>query len=147
MAELTSVVSILVILATVPIMYVSFVRRKSEEAQMKANLRLVRAALDRCFNDTGMYPANLSDLGSPTVPALGIVPTTAARIAGTDYSHYTSGTYPPRAWRGPYLRSVPVDTQDGFALNYSFTTGCSYGQLVCLHNPDTTIDGSPFASW
>lgn len=101
LVELLVVIVIVAILAAVAVPKFAASRQQSREATLKRDLALVRAAVDRYFADTGMYPQRLSRLNDlPSEYAAGsTVP--ALKTDGT-WSSFPSSQY-----RGPY---VSMDT-------------------------------------
>jgi general secretion pathway protein G len=91
---------VVVIVATIAAVAVPHVRdrvRAGREAALRANLRVMRCAIDRFHRDTGLFPNTLANLTVVTPP------TTARNAAGTTVP------LPPGSYRGPYLTVVPRD--------------------------------------
>lgn len=113
LVEITTVLAIIgmVLAIAVP----SFLRSNgtSRDGALRANLGVIRAALVACYQDTGYYPASLSEL-TLTSPS--------------STSGYTAtgqlGTITTSDWRGPYLSNLPTDPVSGAAFTY-FASGSS----------------------
>ncbi|MBN8690143.1 MAG: type II secretion system protein GspG [Armatimonadetes bacterium] len=111
LTEIMTVVSIIGLLSAMAVpQYMTSVRR-SRENSLRATLAVVRSAVDAYRNDTGAFPAAISDLSSTSAPASGLS-STAATVTITSSD-----------WRGPYLRAVPTDPVSGSAFTYSTTSG------------------------
>lgn len=110
LVELLIVIIVIAVLAAIAIPKFVNSSERSKEASLHADLKLVRDAVELYHNDTGAWPAQLSDLSATTAPASGKDSTGAAyTINATD-------------WKGPYLMSVPNDPVAEAALTYSITS-------------------------
>ncbi len=110
---------IVAVLAAIAIPKVAQNARRSKEASLRYNLKLMRSAVDRFFADTGHYPQRMSWLNDqpnevmPTFPVL--------RLDGTEIQ--LSGTI----YQGPY---VTDDSGSG-----SFTSQPNPKGGVFTHTP------------
>lgn len=98
---------ILGVIASVAVPQSRFSENASKESQLKSTLDLVRRAVQQFRTDTGVFPAQLSDLTSVSLPSTGLDPD-GQQLA------IRKGTL-----GGPYLNSIPKDPMDWGALGYS----------------------------
>lgn len=111
LVELLIVIVVLAVLAAIVIPKFSDSSARGKESSLKTDLKLVRNAVELFKNDTGAYPAALSDLAATAAPASGKDSAAATKtITAADF-------------KGPYLTSVPTDPVSGSALTYSVTAG------------------------
>ena len=111
LVELLIVIVVLAVLAAIVIPKFADSSTRGKESSLKADLKLVRNAVELFKNDTGAYPAALADLTGASAPASGKDSAAATKtITSTDY-------------KGPYLSAVPTDPVSGSALTYSVTAG------------------------
>lgn len=112
LVEIMTVVSIIGLIAAMAVPNLLSSSRRSRDDAMRANLAVVRGAVDTFRNDTGLYPSALSSLSATSAPATGTDPSTGASAAITSSD-----------WRGPYLRTVPIDAVSNAAFAYTASTG------------------------
>ena len=110
LVELLIVIIVIAVLAAIAIPKFVNSSERSKEASLHADLKLVRNAIQLFNNDTGYYPALLTDLAASAAPASGKDST------GTTQSITASN------WKGPYLTTVPTDPVSTAALTYSVTS-------------------------
>jgi general secretion pathway protein G len=116
LVELLIVIIVIAVLAAIAIPKFVNSSARSKESSLHADLKLVRNAVALFQNDTGYYPATLSDIAAITAPA-----------NGKD-STGTSQTILSSNWKGPYIATLPTDPVSGNALTYS-TTSPTVGQI------------------
>ena len=104
LVELLIVIIIIAVLAAIAIPKFSNSSQRSKESSLRANLKLVRNAIDLFRADTGAFPATMAGLTASTTSGL------SAAAAACSFSG--------NVWRGPYLQAVPVDPVSGSALTY-----------------------------
>ncbi|MES1228032.1 MAG: prepilin-type N-terminal cleavage/methylation domain-containing protein, partial [Armatimonadota bacterium] len=68
LAEMTGVVAIIGLIASLVVVPVFSARNQAEEEGVMRNLKAMRAAVVRMYQDTGYAPVQLSDLISTTKP-------------------------------------------------------------------------------
>lgn len=108
--------------------------RRSKENALKADLTLLRTAIGNFQNDTGLFPAALSDLTAATAPATGLN-ASGASIA-----------IPANSWHGPYVnKMIPADPVSGSAFLYT-TSGTSTGQVTGSAGGNA-LDGTAYSTW
>jgi general secretion pathway protein G len=131
LVELLIVIIIIAVLAAIAIPKFSNSSQRSKESSLRANLKLVRNAIDLFRADTGAFPASLAGLTTSTTSGLSAAAATCT-IAATD-------------WRGPYLQAVPVDPVSGSALTY----GTAAADVGTVKSPATGngLDNTPYSSW
>ena len=133
LVELLVVIIILAVLAAVAIPRFLDSGQRSREASLKANLKILRNAVELFQNDTGAFPAALADLVGTAAPASGKDTAGANRaITAADY-------------KGPYLQAVPTDPVSGNAFTYS-TTSPTVGK-VTSSAAGNGLDGTAYSSW
>ncbi|MHB8635907.1 MAG: prepilin-type N-terminal cleavage/methylation domain-containing protein [Fimbriimonadaceae bacterium] len=110
LVELLIVIIIIAVLAAIAIPKFVNSSERSKEASLHADLKLVRDAIELFHNDTGGYPAVLTDLSATAAPSSGKDSTGAAyAIVATN-------------WKGPYLATVPNDPVSETGLTYSVSS-------------------------
>ncbi len=92
---------VLLLLATLGVPNYSRNGLKARENKLRADLALIREAMDRACADTGVYPMP-DTLTSATPPASGWLPTGMGVGWGMQ-------PIQPNSWRGPYLKRLPVN--------------------------------------
>ena len=111
LVELLIVIVVLAVLAAIVIPKFNDSGIRGRESSLRANLKVVRNAVELFKTDTGAYPAQLSDLAATTAPANGKDSSgTQKAITASDF-------------KGPYVAEVPNDTISGSAMTYSVTSG------------------------
>lgn len=124
LVELLIVVAIIGILATILMTNFVGVRQRARDAQRKADLRQMQAALELYRADTGGYPQDTTDyrLNSTTVCALG----------SQSFSNNST----------TYMQKIPCDALSPNYFNsgnyYYYSNGVTYTLAACLEN---TNDG------
>ncbi len=133
LVELLIVIIVIAVLAAIAIPKFINASERSKESSLTADLKLARNAITAFQNDTGLFPATLTDIAVTTVPASGkdTTGTTQPIIAGT--------------WKGPYMASVPNDPVSTTALTYSVTAG-SVGQVNSSATGNDS-NGNPFSGY
>lgn len=134
LVELLVVIVVLAVLAAIVLPKFMDSSKRSKESALKSDLKLLRNAIDLFRADTGLYPAQLSDLAASEKPANGL---------NTDG---TTGTINAGDWHGPYLQEVPLDPITGEAnWTYSTTSG-SVGKIHSA-STDKAMDNSSYSDW
>lgn len=107
LVELLIVIVVLAVLAAIVIPKFGDSSTRSRESSLRANLQVVRNAVELFKTDTGAYPAAITDLAVTTAPTSGkdTAGNTKA-ITATDY-------------HGPYVPAVPNDPIANAAFTYS----------------------------
>jgi general secretion pathway protein G len=132
LVELLIVIIIIAVLAAIAIPKFSNSSMRSKESSLRANLKLVRNAIDLFRADTGAFPATMAGLTATTTSGLNPSSAAGCTIASTD-------------WRGPYLQAVPVDPVSGNALTYGTTTA-DVGTVKSSMSGNS-LDGSAYSTW
>ena len=110
LVELLIVIIVIAVLAAIAIPKFVNSSARSKEASLHADLKLVRDGIELFHNDTGYYPAVLTDLAVIVAPPSGKDSTgTAQNITAAN-------------WKGPYLATLPEDPVSGNPLVYSVTS-------------------------
>ncbi len=125
LVELLIVIIIIAVLAAIAIPKFANSSTRGKESSLKANLKLYRNAVELFKNDTGSYPATLTDLTATSAPANG------KDSAGS------SKAITPADWKGPYLNMQELDSVSGAAFTYSTTS-----PTVGLVSPSATGNDS-----
>ena len=131
LVELLIVIIIIAVLAAIAIPKFSNSSQRSKESSLRANLKLVRNAIDLFRADTGAFPATMAGLTASTTSGLNAAAATCT-IAATD-------------WRGPYLQAVPPDPVSGSAMTYG-TSATDVG-TVKSSATGNGLDGTAYSSW
>jgi general secretion pathway protein G len=131
LVELLIVIIIIAVLAAIAIPKFSNSSQRSKESSLRANLKLVRNAIDLFRADTGAFPATMAGLTASTTAGLSAAAATCT-IAATD-------------WRGPYLQAVPVDPVSGTAMTYG--TATSNVGTVTSSATGNGLDGTAYSTW
>lgn len=131
LVELLIVIIIIAVLAAIAIPKFSNSSQRSKESSLRANLKLVRNAIDLFRADTGAFPATMAGLTTATTAGLSAA-AAPCTIAGTD-------------WRGPYLQAVPVDPVSGSAMTYG-TAAADVG-TVKSSATGNGLDGTAYSTW
>ena len=131
LVELLIVIIIIAVLAAIAIPKFSSSSLRSKESSLRANLKLVRNAIDLFRADTGAFPANMAGLTTSTTAGLSAA-AAACTIAATD-------------WRGPYLQAIPVDPVSGSAMTYG-TAAADVG-TVKSSATGNGLDGTAYSTW
>jgi general secretion pathway protein G len=131
LVELLIVIIIIAVLAAIAIPKFSNSSQRSKESSLRANLKLVRNAIDLFRADTGAFPASFAGLTASTTAGLN-ASAVACTIAATD-------------WRGPYLQAVPVDPVSGSAMTYG-TAAADVG-TVKSSATGNGLDGTAYSTW
>lgn len=136
LVELLIVIIIIAVLAAVAIPKFANSSTRSKEAALRAELRLLRNAVELFKNDTGCYPTSLSHMtveaGSASVPATG------KDSAGNDKAIVAAD------FRGPYVSTISKDPISGNAFTYSTTAG-TVGKITAPTG--TASDGTNYNTW
>ena len=108
--ELLIVIIIIAVLAAIAIPKFANSSNRSKDSSLRANLKVVRNAVELFKNDTGYYPKLITDLSVTTAPAQGY--DSAGNLKAITASDF----------KGPYMLSVPNDPVSGAAFTYSITS-------------------------
>lgn len=119
LVELLIVITIVATVAAIAAPSIHDSVKRAKEAQLKANLKLIREAVDRFRLETGMIPVNLEDLTKSTRPA---------RVYADKWPLQQQLTNTRMTYNGPYLHALPKDP----------ITGNSFSNTV------TEVNGRPF---
>ena len=136
LVELLVVLIVLAVLAAIVLPKFVGSSTRAREARMKADLRLIRTAIDRFYIDTGAYPAKLADLAETKAPAKGL--DSAGNQIPID----------PLKWHGPYLDRIPKDAISGSDYVYPNALTGQVGTVGSSAPADATAaDGTSYRNW
>lgn len=135
LVELLITVIVIAILAVIAIPLFGSATQRGRESALRGNLNLLRGAMARFVQDTGCYPATLSDM---TLPAN--APPTWGKDSTNHVATIKAGTY-----LGPYIDFIPSDPIDGSALNYNSFMPPTIGHVYA--NSGAASDGSDYSYW
>lgn len=110
LVELLIVIIIIAVLAAIAIPKFANSSQRSKESALRAELSLMRNAVELFKNDCGSYPGALDDLAATSAPANG------KDSSGNNKAILAAD------WKGPYLNKVNVDPVSGAAFTYSVTS-------------------------
>ncbi|HVT11403.1 MAG TPA: prepilin-type N-terminal cleavage/methylation domain-containing protein [Fimbriimonadaceae bacterium] len=131
--ELLIVIIVIAVLAAIALPRFINSGLRSKESSLKADLKLYRNAIQTFSNDTGAYPASLSDLAVTTAPASGLDST------GSSKSIVSSN------WKGPYIDQIQGDPVSGNAFTYGVASP-NVGKVTSSASGNAT-DGTSYSSW
>lgn len=160
LVELLIVIIIVAVLAAIAVPKVAQNARRSKEASLKYNLKLMRSAVDRFYADTGHFPQRMSWLNDlpnevvPTFPALK-EDGTEVQLSGTIYQgpYVTddagngSFTSQPNPKGGVFTHSalkIPMDPVSGLPYKCSLVGGKFRVNSSATGNDS---QGTPFSSY
>lgn len=127
LVELLIVIIVIAVLAAIAIPKFANSSQRGKESALKADLKVLRNAVDLFKTDTGAYPGSIADLAATSAPANG------KDSAGANKAINASD------WRGPYLQSVPTDPISDAAYTYSTAAG-TVGKV-------SSSAGAPYDTW
>ena len=151
LVELMMVIIVIAVVAAIAIPRVGNSTLRNKEAALRANLRLLREAGDRCEADTGVT-VTIPQLASRTAPASGW-------IRGAMNLDWTVKAINPLDWKGPYIDKVPVNpftgtaTYTGGVTANTTTSWTHYSRQTFNSNyyyyPSTATSslGTPYRNW
>lgn len=127
------VVIIIAVLASVAIPKIKNGTVRGRESSLKMDLKLLRSAIDRFQNDTGMIPVAIADMTSSKPPDSGIDRT--GNKAALDAARYY----------GPYIDAEPMDPVSKKAFSYTFD---KFGKPSIKPSASgKASDGTDYANW
>jgi general secretion pathway protein G len=133
LVELLIVIIIIAVLAAIAIPKFSNSSQRSKESALRAELSLLRNAVELFKTDTGAFPATLAALEATAAPASGLDSAGAAKaIIAAD-------------WKGPYVNKVNNDPVSAAAFTYG-TTSPNVGKITSSASGNG-LDGTAFSSW
>jgi general secretion pathway protein G len=133
LVELLIVIIIIAVLAAIAIPRFADSSTRSKESALRAELRLLRNAIELFRNDTGVFPAALADLAASTAPATG------RRADGS------SGNIIAADFKGPYVTKISTDPVSGSAFTYSITSP-NVGRVTSSATGNGS-DGTAYNTW
>lgn len=110
LVELLIVIIIIAVLAAIAIPKFANQSQRSKESALRAELSLLRNAVEVFKADTSAFPATLADLAATAAPATG------KDSAGANKAITASD------WKGPYITKVNNDPVSAAAFDYSVTS-------------------------
>jgi prepilin-type N-terminal cleavage/methylation domain-containing protein len=151
LVELLIVIIVIAVLSAIAIPRAGSSSLRNKEASLRANLKLLREAGDRCEADTGVT-VTIPQLASRTAPATGWV-------RGRMGNHWTVKAINPSDWKGPYIDRVPVNP---FTGTTTYTNGATSSTTISwthysaqtfnssyYYYPSTSLSsvGSAYRTW
>lgn len=140
MVELLIVIIVIATLAAVAIPKFQNSSARAEESAVRADLKVLRQAIQAFQLDTTLYPQNMAALAATSAPAKG------RRFNGNNWLSPAL----PSGWNGPYIYKVPVCPIDGYGYSFRFS---STGQLNVRvsktgdADEDDNEGGNPYFNW
>ena len=110
LVELLIVIIIIAVLAAIAIPKFANQSQRSKESALRAELSLIRNAVELFKNDCGSFPGALDDLAGASAPANG-------KDSSGNNKAIIAGDY-----KGPYLSKINVDPVSAAAFTYSVTS-------------------------
>ncbi len=133
LVELLIVIIIIAVLAAIAIPKFANQSVRSKESAVRAELSLLRNAVELFKNDCGSYPGALADLVVTTAPANGKDSAGNNKaITATDY-------------KGPYVSKISNDPVSGSPFTYTVTTP-NVGKVASSATGNDS-EGVPFSSY
>lgn len=133
LVELLIVIIIIAVLAAIAIPKFSNSSQRSKESALRAELSLLRNAIELFKTDTGAFPATLAALEATAAPASGLDSAGAAKaIIAAD-------------WKGPYVNKINNDPVSAAAFTYG-TTAPNVGKITSSASGNGS-DGTAYSSW
>lgn len=133
LVELLVVIVVLAVLAAIVLPKFMDSGKRSKEAALKGDLKLLRNAVTLFQTDTGYYPLGLNDLAATSAPAKGY------DTAGAQQDIVAS------MWHGPYVQEVPTDPITGQTFEY-IVASPNVGKIKSK-STQNAIDGTAFNTW
>lgn len=133
LVELLIVIVVLAVLAAIVIPKFGDSSVRSKESSLRANLQIVRSAVEMFKNDTGAYPAALADLAGTSAP-------TSGKDSSGNAKSITASDF-----KGPYVPSVPTDPTNGTSFTYSTASG-TVGKVTSANTGNDT-NGNPYSGY
>lgn len=133
LVELLVVIVILAVLAAIVLPKFMDSGKRSKEAALKGDLKLLRNAVTLFQTDTGTYPLTLADLAATSAPATGY------DTAGATTNIVAS------TWHGPYVQEIPADPVSSGVFTYTASSP-NVGKVKSTATGNA-IDGTAFSSW
>lgn len=133
LVELLIVIIIIAVLAAIAIPKFANQSVRSKESALKAELSLLRNAVELFKNDCGAFPSSLADLAATTAPANG-------KDASGNNKAITSTDF-----KGPYVSKISTDPVGGGAFTYT-TTSPNVGKVASSATGNDT-DGNPYSGY
>lgn len=130
--ELLVAIIIIAVIAAVAIPIVGHQTINAREAAIRQDLKVLRQAAERFYQDTGAYPLAAEGLGAVVAPTRGLS------------SSGQSRAIPAHSYRGPYVVTVPKSPISG--ASYSVVVPVVDGKII-HHPPGRASDGSNYSNW
>ncbi|HZH97383.1 MAG TPA: prepilin-type N-terminal cleavage/methylation domain-containing protein [Fimbriimonadaceae bacterium] len=131
LVELLIVIIIIAVLAAVAIPKFQFSKQKAQDSAIRAQLASYRNAVQRFYDDTGLFPFTLSHVTSTTAPPTGL------NNVGSETN------LDANKWKGPYMLNA-AGAPDDF-IHYARTFP-NVGKLSCVKS-GSAADGSLYSTW
>ncbi len=131
--ELLIVIVVIAVLAAIALPKFGNASTRSREASLRGHLRELRRASESFANDTGAYPAQLSDLTKETAPAAGVDRDGSSRVISA------------ADWHGPYIQTINPDPVSGTDFSYSLTSP-TVGRVTSSASGNDS-NGQPYSSY
>jgi type II secretory pathway pseudopilin PulG len=129
--ELLIVIIIVAILAAVALPRISGSKERASDSAIRAQLTTYRNAVQRFYDDTGLYPFTLDHLYRTTAPPTGLNDFGVERALNAS------------KWHGPYMINVP-SAPDNF-IHYNRTSP-NMGRVSCVRSGRAS-DGTLYTEW
>jgi type II secretion system protein G len=135
--ELLIVIVVIAILSLIVIPKLMGASRKAKDATLKANLHIIRQAVEQFQADTGMYPSTLNDLTYAMADEASVMGYAVVEGEGAAQEE----TVPAGTYKGPYLKaSGAVIAGTKVPVNPYIDEGDSTGETAIALHWNYTID-------
>lgn len=137
--ELMVVVMIIAMILSVAVPNFQRANLRAQEVRTRMDMEEVRAAMERCYLDTGTYPSPDS-LDDATNPGFGWVPRGLAMNWGTK-------PISPSEWKGPYMKKYPTTPQvSGLSWRWDSNTSTA-PHAFSIQQGNTSTEGTAYNTW
>lgn len=126
-AELLVVVLALAVVSSIVLPRLLSSSTRAKEIELKADLGMLRGAIEAFRSDTGHFPRTLGDLSATDATQVRLAD---GAVVGRD------------DWRGPYVEDVPRDPVCGGEFRYEAAAG-----KVSSATSGPALDGSQYSTW
>lgn len=132
LAELLVAIIIIAVIAAVAVPMIAHGTLNAKETAIRRDLKVLREAAGRFYQDTGVYPRSVAALGRRVAPSRGF--NAMGQLQAI----------PAASFRGPYIVAVPKSPISG--ASYRVVVPLVDGKII--HHPaGRASDGSNYYNW
>lgn len=140
LVELLIVIIIIAVLAAVAIPKFQNSSQRADEASARADLKVIRQAIELFRNDTTLYPLTIPALAATSAPSKG------RRFNGNNWLSPAL----PAGWQGPYLLKTPTCPLDGYGYAFRWSESGVLNVRISKagdDDGDSNEPGNPYFRW